>query len=100
MPADLIAYLTVAGMALVTLLSRTGGFVLLSGMTVTPALDAFLRALASSVVVAVMAPAAWHGDWAARTAIVVAAVLMLFTRQAWLAMLAGMASAALVRAVF
>lgn len=71
----------------------------MSRVTVTPALETFLRSLASSVVVAAITPAAVNGDWAIRTAITVAVVVMVISRQAWLAMLAGMAAAGLFRYV-
>lgn len=93
-----IAYLTVFGMAAVTLFSRMAGFAIMSQVTVTPALEAFLRSLASAVVVAALAPAAWHGDWAIRAAIATGAIVMLATRQSWLAMLSGIAAAAAWRA--
>ncbi len=96
--AEIIAVTTVIGMAIVTLSTRLGGFWLMRRVTVTPALEAFLRALASSVVVAAIAPAAWNGDWAIRAAVVAAALIMVFTRLAWLAMFSGMAVAAAVRA--
>lgn len=98
MPAhEAIAVLTVTGMAIVTLSTRLGGFWLMRRVTITPALETFLRALASSVVVAAITPAAWHGDWAIRAAIAGAVVIMFVTRQAWLAMFGGMAVAATMR---
>jgi len=99
MPAEWIVWATIAGMALATLSTRLGGFWVMQRVSITPALEAFLRALASSVVVAAIAPAAWNGDWAARAAIVIAAAVMITTRQTWLAMLSGMAAAAAVRQV-
>jgi uncharacterized membrane protein len=94
LPADWIAYLTVIGMAVVTVFSRTAGFAIMSQITVTPALEAFLRSLASAVVVAALAPAAWHGDWAIRAAIATGAGVMFITRHSWLAMICGIAAAA------
>ncbi|MGF1649788.1 MAG: AzlD family protein [Hyphomicrobiaceae bacterium] len=94
MAAEFIAVVTILGMGMVTLVTRLGGFWLMDRVQVTPTLEAFLRALASSVVVAAMAPAAWNGDWAIRLAIIVAAIVMALTRQAWLAMVTGMAAAA------
>ncbi|MEM9027029.1 MAG: AzlD domain-containing protein [Pseudomonadota bacterium] len=97
MPAETVAVLTIIGVALVTLSTRVGGFWLMSHVTVTPALEAFLRALASSVVVAAIAPAVWHGDWAVRIAVAAATVVMIVCRQVWIAMIAGIAVASLWR---
>lgn len=100
MQNEALAIAAIVGMALVTLSTRLGGFFVMQRLTVSPALEAFLRALASSVIVAAIAPAAWHGDWAIRAAIVVAAGIMIATRQTWLAMVAGMAAAGIWRAMF
>ena len=96
-PNEAVAVATILAMATITVTSRMGGFWLMSRATVTPALETFLRALASSVIVAAITPAAWHGDWAIRAAVAGAAVTMIVTRQAWIAMFAGMAVAAVVR---
>lgn len=97
--SDIAAIIAIVGMMIATLVTRLGGFWVMERVTITPTLEAFLRALASSVVVAAIAPAAWHGDWAARFAIVAAAAVMVVTRQAWLAMIAGMGGAAAVRLI-
>ena len=92
--AELIALATVVGMAAITYATRAGGFWLMRYIAMTPVLEAFLRGMAGSVVVAIIVPAAVKGDLAARLAIAVAVVVMLTTRQAVLGMMAGVVVAA------
>lgn len=97
MVAEGAALAAIAGMALVTYATRAGGIVLMRSVPITPRVEAFLRHLSSSVLVAMVAPAAATGDPAALAAIGAALAVMLATRQLIPAMTAGVASAALLR---
>jgi len=92
------ALLAVAGMAIATFITRAGGFWLMRWVPMTPVLEAFLRGMAGSVVVAIIVPQAMKGDWPARAAIAASLVTMIATRQPIAAMLVGIAVAATWRA--
>lgn len=97
MPIEGLAIATILGMGLVTFATRAGGLWLMRFIPPTRRVETFLRHLASSVLVALLTGAAVRGDVAAWCAIIVSAVTMITTRRAFLAIGAGMASAALVR---
>ncbi len=92
-----MALLAVAGMALVTYATRAGGILLMGWVPLTPRLEAFLRHLSSSVLVALVVPAALRGDAAAITAVALTAAVMVAARNLAGAMSAGVAGAALIR---
>lgn len=91
------ALLAIAGMALVTYATRAGGVLLMGLVPITPRVEAFLRHLSSSVLVALVVPAALKGDPAALVAVAAAGLVMAVTRQMIAAMAAGVAGAALLR---
>lgn len=91
---DLTAVLAIGAMAGVTYLTRAGGILLMGFVTLTPRVEAFLRSLSSSVLVALVVPAAVNGGGVATVALVVTVAVMLATRSALGAMLAGVAVAA------
>jgi uncharacterized membrane protein len=84
-------------MGLITFATRIGGVVMMRFVPLTPAIERFLRYLSSSVLIAVLAPAAFDGDLAARATLVCSALVMYFTRNALAAMAGGVAAAMLVR---
>lgn len=91
------ALLAIVGMALVTYATRAGGVLLMGLVPITPRVEAFLRHLSSSVLVALVVPAALKGDPAALVAVAAAGLVMAVTRQMIAAMAAGVACAALLR---
>lgn len=97
MIADGAALLAILGMALVTYATRAGGVLLMSFVPITPRLEAFLRHLSSSVLVALVVPTALKGGTAAIVAVAATVLVMAATRQMVVAMLAGAAAAALLR---
>jgi uncharacterized membrane protein len=97
MTADMIALATVVGMGVVTFATRAGGLWLMRLIPPTRTVDRFLRHLASSVVVALLAGAAARGDPAAWAAIFVSFAVMAVTGRSFAAIAAGMAAAALWR---
>jgi uncharacterized membrane protein len=93
----MIALATVVGMGLVTFLTRAGGLWLMRFIPPTRKVERFLRHMASSVVIALLAGAAVRGDPAALAAIAVAGGTMVATGRSFLAIAAGMLAAALWR---
>lgn len=93
------ALLLIALMALVTLLTRFGGVLLMSFVPMGPRVEGFINAMAGSVLVAVLVPVAVKADGAGQLALLVTAVLMLLFRRPMPAIAAGILVAALVRAV-
>lgn len=92
------AALAMALMALVTYLCRIGGVVLMSRMTLTPAIERALRALPGSIVVATVIPLGVQGGVAAVMGLVAGLIVMILTRIELAALLAGLAVVSLARA--
>lgn len=97
MPTDWAVWTAIAGMSVATYLTRAGGFWLMGFVRVTQRVERLLRHLASSVFVAIVVGGAMRGDPAATVAIAASMTAMALTRKAALAVLAGVASAALWR---
>ena len=88
----------ILGMALVTYLTRAGGVLLMGIVPVTPRVEAFLRYLSSSVLVALVVPAVVEShDPATFVAVVVTVLVMALSRHLVAAMVAGIVAAALLR---
>jgi branched chain amino acid efflux pump len=86
-------------MAIATYAMRAGGFWLMALVPLTPRLRRMIEALPGSVVVAAVLPFIVREGPVAALAIAVAGAVVLVTRKDILAVLAGMAVAAAVRAV-
>ena len=99
MAADAFAIMAILAMGAVTYITRIGGLWIMRYIPLTRRVQGFLEGLSGAVLVSLVAPAALDGDWAAKTAVAVALVVMLVTRIAALAMLAGVLTAAGVRYV-
>ncbi len=84
-------------MALVTLATRWGGVFIMGFVPFGARVRRFIQAMSGSVLVALLAPLALDGDWGARAALLITAVLMLLFRRPLLAIGGGMLAAALVR---
>lgn len=93
------ALIVVLVLALVTYGTRIGGFWIMRFMPVTPAMEAFLRYLSGSVLVAILAPAVIEGAIPAMAAALAAALVMIAVRNMLAAMAVGVTAAALLRAV-
>lgn len=98
MPNEGLALAVILGMAVATYASRIGGLWIMTRVPLTGRVSAFLNALSGSVLVALVAPAALHGDTAAKLALAVTLGVMALTRRAMLALGLGMAAAVLYRA--
>ena len=87
----------IAVMSLVTLLTRIGGPLLMSYVKISPRVESFINAMASSVLIALLTPMAVTGDWGARLALLTTAVLTLALRRPLPAIAGGIAAASAVR---
>ncbi|MDP4547082.1 MAG: AzlD domain-containing protein [Marinobacter sp.] len=84
-------------MTLVTLITRFGGVFAMSFVKISPRVESFINAMASSVLIAIIVPMAVAGDAGALAALVATAVTMLAIRKPLPAISVGLVAAALVR---
>lgn len=84
-------------LAVVTLVTRLSGVLIVSFVAITPRVDAFLRYAGVSVLISIIVPALVSGAPRFWLAAIGAAILMLLTRSALAAMLFGTAIAAMAR---
>ncbi|PZQ82894.1 MAG: branched-chain amino acid transporter [Ancylobacter novellus] len=89
--------LAIFAMALVTYATRAGGLWLVGFMPMSPRLEAFLRSLSGSVLVALVVPATVRGEGAALVAVGATLVAVVVLRRALLAIAIGVLAAALYR---
>jgi uncharacterized membrane protein len=91
--------LAVLAIGLVTYATRIGGILIMTRIPVSPRVEAFLRYLSGSVLVALVVPPVIHTGPAAWLGVAVSLAAMLRTRRALLSLVLGMASAAGYRAL-
>jgi len=99
MVGDATAVVTVILLALVTLATRFAGVGIMSYVTITPRIEAFLKYMATSVLIAIVAPATLNASPRIWVAVAAAVIVMIATRSALGAMLVGTALAAAGRAL-
>lgn len=99
MPAADLALIAIVGMALVTYATRAGGLWLMVHVPLSPRVEAFLRYLSGSVLVALVVPAALREGPAAWVAVGVAVAVMLATRRTVPALLLGALAGAAYRLI-
>lgn len=87
-----LAMMTVASLA-----CRFGGFWLMRFVTVTPRIEATLKAMPLAVMAGIVAPAAARGSWPEWLALVLAIAVMRMMRNDLLAALAGVGCVAALR---
>jgi uncharacterized membrane protein len=92
-------WLLIAAMTAVNYAIRTGGFILMGYVPLTTRVRAILNALPGAVVMAIVLPLIVRGGAPAWAAILVSIALMAWRRNDLLAVVAGMAAAALIRAL-
>lgn len=90
-------WLIIAGMALVTLVTRWGGLFVMSFIPISHRVKLFIQGMSGSVLVAILAPIAFTGDWPARMALLTTLVLMLWFNKPLPAIAGGILAAALLR---
>ncbi|HXD45856.1 MAG TPA: AzlD domain-containing protein [Pseudolabrys sp.] len=91
-------WLVIAAMAAVTYVTRIGGFVIMGYVPLTRRVRAFLQALPGAVVVAIVLPIVVKGGGPAALAVAVSLAVMAWRRNDLIAVICGVAAAALVRA--
>lgn len=91
-------YLAIAAIALATYLCRAAGYVVMSRVSVTPALERALQALPGSIVIAIVLPAAMRSGPAAIAGVLAGLVAMQVSRSEIVALLAGLIVVSTVRA--
>ena len=84
-------------MAVVTLATRWGGVWVMSFVPIGRRVRQFIDAMSGSVLVALLAPLALHGDGGARVALGTTAVVMLVAKKPLPAIAAGIVAAAIYR---
>lgn len=94
---DLGILLVIGVMACVTLLTRFGGVLIMSYVTISPRVKRFIQAMSSSVLIAVVTPILVTGDHSSRLGLAVTGMTMLWLKRPMLAIAAGVISTALAR---
>ena len=94
---DLGTLLIILIMALVTLATRWGGVFIMAFVPISRRVQQFIRAMSGSVLIALLAPLAAHGDGGAKLALLVTAGVALVLKKPLPAISAGIVAAALFR---
>jgi branched chain amino acid efflux pump len=94
MVSDATAVVAVTLLALVTMATRLGGVWIMSYVTITPRIEAFLKYMASGVLIAIVVPNTLSASPRIWIAVAAAAATMIATRSALTAMLIGTGLAA------
>lgn len=87
-------------MAVVTLITRFGGVLVMSFIPIGPRVESFINAMSGSVLIAILVPIAVEGDAGARLALLATAGVMLLLKRPMPAIAAGIATAAGWRYLF
>ncbi len=99
MPLEVDPAVAVLAMAVVTFATRLAGIVIMRWTVGYPRVDAFLRALSGSVLVALVVPMVLRSDAVSMTAVAVSLAIMVVGKNAALALLAALAAAVLLRSL-
>ena len=89
--------LALAGMALASFACRISGFLLMGYVTITPRVEAALKAIPLSVMVGIVTPAATSGQLPELLALLAVGVVMKMVRNDLAAAVAGAATVAVAR---
>jgi uncharacterized membrane protein len=92
-------FYAIAAMAAVTVFTRFAGFWMMGRVTLTPRILRMLEALPGSVVAALIIPVIAKEGLSAGIAMIAVALLMIWRRNEFLALAAGIAVAAGIRAL-
>jgi uncharacterized membrane protein len=99
-PVDAVAAsAAVLLLAAVTMATRVGGVWIMSYVRITPRIETFLKYMSVSVLISIVVPATWAAGPRIWLGVGMAALVMVVTRNALSAMLAGTALAAFARGV-
>ncbi len=100
MSVDPEVALAILGMGLATYATRAGGFFLMRFMPLGPWLEAWLREIPGAIIVAIVAPAALAGGPPFFVGIAATFVFLRVLKHELLAVVAGIAAVAVMRALF
>ena len=92
--------LIILAMAVAAYLTRVSGFFLMRFVAVTARVEAWLKALPLAIMGSILAPIALHGGPAEYAGFAATIAMFLWRRNDILAAIAGMATVALLRALF
>lgn len=92
-------FMIVAAMTVAVYLTRAGGYWLIGRVTIGPRLRKMLDALPGAVIAATVAPLLVHGGASGAIAVAAALLVMIVVRKDFAAVAAGVAAAALARAI-
>mgnify|MGYP001826753615 CR=1 FL=1 len=96
MDVSIFGFLVIAAMGLTVYATRIAGSELMSLFNMTPRLEAVLKAMASSVLVAIVVSECARGSLRTSAAVAVASIVMLAFRNPLIAMSGGVVTAAAV----
>ena len=99
MPNEALILLTILGMALVTYMTRAGGLLLMSFITPSPRVEAWLRQIPGAVLISIIAPTIFLTGPAQMLAALATLLAAIYTRNILVAMIVGVAAAWLLRMV-
>ncbi|MBA2286850.1 MAG: AzlD domain-containing protein [Ktedonobacteraceae bacterium] len=97
MANDTLAVLTIAGMALVTYMTRAGGMWLMGLVTPSPRVEAWLHSIPGAVLVSLIAPTVFTSGLAEILAAGATVLVAARTKNVLLAMVVGVGVVVLVR---
>ena len=83
-------FIVIAAMTLVTLVTRFGGVFLMSFVPINRRVEGFINGMSGSVLIALIVPMAVEGDIAARLALLITLVMVLWLKKPLPAIAAGL----------
>jgi uncharacterized membrane protein len=99
MQNETLTLITILGMALVTYATRAGGFWLMGLVTPSPRIEAWLRQIPGSVLVAIVAPTVLASSLAETLAALATVLVAIRTKNVLAAMVIGVAAVFLLRLI-
>jgi uncharacterized membrane protein len=97
MQSETLTLIAILGMALVTYVTRAGGFWLMSLVTPSPRIRAWLQQIPGAVLVAIIAPTVLSSSLAETLAALATALVAIRTKNVLIAMVVGVAAVWLLR---
>ena len=99
MSVDPLALLTILGMAVATYATRAGGLFLIGRVGMSPRLQSWLSYIPGCVLLSIVAPSIYSGGVTQAIAALITLLVALRTRNLLFAMVAGVASVVVLRAI-
>ncbi len=99
MQNNILTLITILGMALVTYATRAGGFWMMSLVTPSPRIEAWLRQIPGAVMVSLVAPTVLASSLAETLAALVTVLVAARTKNVLLAMVVGVAAVWVLRII-